>query len=270
MINLKFVGILAVFGFLLSFVLGLIGDVSFGNVILRAVISALVSGGTAALVSFVFRKFLSENAAETQTVKPSATTGNLVDIRIDEEPLPDTENSPDFYVSQAYSSASNRFPYGQQMKPMAEVADTAPADAAPVRAGATQVPVSSSAAPVNSSPVISAGAAEKGKPEPKIETFVPKPLVQKEPPKPERTEPAVSKHTASDKPSVVEELDSLSELPDIESMVADSIGSEPEVIEDSAFASEGLSSGISTSDISSGNDTTVIADAIRTLLKREG
>ena len=62
----------------------------------------------------------------------------------------------------------------------------------------------------------------------------------------------------------------MSELPDIESMVSDSIGSGPDVIEDSSFASEGLVSGISASDLTSGNDSTVIADAIRTLLKREG
>ena len=169
MINLKFIGILAVFGFLLSFVLGLLGDVSFGFVILRAVISALVSGGTAALVSFVFRKFLSENAAETQTVKPSAMTGNVVDIRIEEEPLPDTENSPDFYVSQAYSSASNRFPYGQQVKP-SSTADTS--------ASVEKAPVSSAAMPVSSSPEINTGTADKGKPEPKVETFVPKPFLK--------------------------------------------------------------------------------------------
>ncbi len=264
MINLKFIGILAVFGFLLSFVLGLLGDVSFGFVILRAVISALVSGGTAALVSFVFRKFLSENAAETQTVRSSATTGNLVDIRIDEEPLPDTENSPDFFVSQAYSTASNRFPYGQPNKVTAET-ETA---AAPKASAAAEQPVPKGVpeTPKTESPVIKAGAvADKGSSEPKVEAFVPKPLVSKESPKPEKAEPAVS-----GKPSVVEELDSLSELPDIESMVSDSIGAGPDVIEDSSFASEGLVSGISASDLTSGNDSTVIADAIRTLLKREG
>ena len=62
----------------------------------------------------------------------------------------------------------------------------------------------------------------------------------------------------------------MEELPDIESMVSDSLESEPAVIEDSAFASEGSGSGVSIPEISSGNDTTVIADAIRTLLKREG
>ena len=165
MINLKFTGILAAFGFLLSFVLGLTGDVSFGFVILRAVISALVSGGTAALVSFVFRKFLSENAAETQTVRSSASTGNIVDIRLDEEPLPDTENSPDFFVSQAYSSAPNRFPYGQQSKPSAEAVNEAPAAAEPKPAGKPEVSGSVSAAPKSSGPVISAGVADKGKPE---------------------------------------------------------------------------------------------------------
>ena len=177
MINLKFVGILAAFGFLLSFVLGLLGDVTFGYVILRAVISALVSGGTAALVSFVFRKFLSENAAEASAVRSSPSTGNIVDIRVDEEPLPDTDNSPDFFVSQAYSSASNdAFPYAQQAK------QTAPAQAAepvkPTPAAEFKAAPLGNVASSNAGP---APAPEK-KPEPKAEPFVPKPLVQKEAP----------------------------------------------------------------------------------------
>jgi hypothetical protein len=266
MINLKFVGILAAFGFLLSFVLGLLGDVTFGYVILRAVISALVSGGTAALVSFVFRKFLSENAAEASAVRSSPSTGNIVDIRVDEEPLPDTDNSPDFFVSQAYSSASNdAFPYAQQAKqtaPAQAAEPVKPAPAAEFKAAPLGNVASSNAGP--------APAPEK-KPEPKAEPFVPKPLVQKEAPAAaEKAEPEVTRPAVSEKRSVSDELDSLAELPDIESMVSDSIESEPAVIEDSAFASEGVSSGITIPDISSGNDTTVIADAIRTLLKREG
>ena len=261
MINLKFVGILAAFGFLLSFVLGLLGDVTFGFVVLRAVLSALVSGGTAALVSFVFRKFLSENAAETSTARSSSTTGNIVDIRVDEEPLPDTDNSPDFYVSQAYSSASNAFPYAQQAKQSAPSAAAEPVKPAP--ADFTAVPLGNIASG-------NAGTATEKKPEPKVEPFVPKPLVQKEAPAAPKAEPSVAKTAASEKHSVSEELDSLEELPDIESMVSDSLESEPAVIEDSAFASEGSGSGVSIPEISSGNDTTVIADAIRTLLKREG
>lgn len=262
MINLKFVGILAAFGFLLSFVLGLLGDVTFGFVILRAVISALVSGGTAALVSFVFRKFLSENAAEASAVRSSPSTGNIVDIRVDEEPLPDTDNSPDFFVSQAYSSASNAFPYAQQVKQAAPSQEEEPAKPAPA--------AEFKAAPLGNVASSNAGPAPEKKPEPKAEPFVPKPLVQKEAPAAVQAEPEVTRPAVSEKHSVSEELDSLAELPDIESMVSDSIESEPAVIEDSAFASEGVSSGISIPDVSSGNDTTVIADAIRTLLKREG
>ena len=260
MINLKFVGILAVFGFLLSFVLGLLGDVTFGFVVLRAVISALVSGGTAALVSFVFRKFLSENAAETTTARPSSSTGNIIDIRVEEEPLPDTDNSPDFYVSQAYSSASKTFPYTQQAKQAASSAEPVkPAPAAEFTA-------------VQLGNITSSGkdsVVEKN-PEPKVTPFVPKPLAQKETPVVSNAGSAVTRTATSEKHSVSEELDSLEELPDIESMVSDSLESEPSVIEDSAFASEGSNSGVSVPDISSGGDTTVIADAIRTLLKREG
>ena len=265
MINLKFVGILAAFGFLLSFVLGLLGDVTFGFVILRAVISALVSGGTAALVSFVFRKFLSDNVAEAAPVRTSPSTGNIVDIRVEEEPLPDTENSPDFFVSQAYTSASNAFPYAQQAKQAAPAAEPVKPAPAPDAAEFKAAPLGN----IASSNAGSAPAPEK-KPEPKLDAFVPKPLVQKEAPAAPKAEPAVAKPAASEKRSVSEELDSLEELPDIESMVSESIESDPAVIEDSAFASEGVSSGIEIPDVSSGNDTTVIADAIRTLLKREG
>ena len=261
MINLKFVGILAVFGFLLSFVLGLLGDVTFGFVVLRAVISALVSGGTAALVSFVFRKFLSENAAETTTARPSSSTGNIIDIRVEEEPLPDSDNSPDFYVSQAYSSASNAFPYSQQAKQPASSAEPVkPAPAADFKA----VPLGNIASSSGKDSVV-----EKNQ-EPKVAPFVPKPLAQKETPVVSNAGSAVTRTATSEKHSVSEELDSLEELPDIESMVSDSLESETSVIEDSAFATEGSNSGVAIPDISSGGDTTVIADAIRTLLKREG
>lgn len=264
MINLKFIGILAVFGFLLSFILGLTGDVSFGFIILRAFISALVSGGTATLVSFVFRKFLSENAAETSTAKTSSTTGNIVDIRVDEEPLPDSDNSPDFYVSQAHLSASKAFPYSQQIKETNETLKSTPVQQEQTPVTETVVPV------VKSSDKAVDAESDKKVAEPKNDVFIPTPLVQKSAPSVEKEDMAVQKPVVSEKHSVSEELDSLSELPDIEGMVSDSIESNSSVIEDSAFASEGSSSGVEIPDISAGNDTAVIADAIRTILKREG
>ncbi len=265
MINLKFVGILAVFGFLLSFVLGLTGDISFGYVVLRAVISALVSGCTATLVSFVFRKFLSDNVVEAATVKASPTSGNLVDIRVEEEPLPDTENSPDFYVSQAHVSASKAFPYGQQKKDSPEPSEPAPVKPEPAPAVNMAKPVEKPAGEIAGTMPV------KNVAEPKADTFVPTPLVQRSEPVVEKTEPAgVRAPMPSEKHSVSEELDSLSELPDIEGMVSDSLESDSSVIEDSVFASEGSSSGVEIPDVSAGNDTSLIADAIRTLLKREG
>lgn len=252
MINLKFSGALAVFGFVLSFILGLMGDVAFGNVMLRAVISALVTGCTAAIVSFVFRRYLSEDAAVNVSPKSSAATGSVVDIRIDEEPLPDTDNSPDFYVSQSLSSAASRNPYaGQTVQQPKAVRPEPQVETAPQK---------------SESNVFEKPAA----PGPKVETFVPKPLVpQKENATvPDKTAPRnmnVSENKVDD-----EQLDSLSELPDIEDMISDSVKSESGVIEDSAFAAEGLSSGLTVPDVNPANDTKVIADAIRTLLKREG
>ncbi|MCR4940013.1 MAG: hypothetical protein K5930_07910 [Treponemataceae bacterium] len=264
MINLKFIGILAVFGFLLSFVLGLTGDVSFGYVFLRAVVSALVSGGTAALVSFVFRKFLSENTAETLTAKASSTPGNIVDIRVEEEPLPDTENSPDFYVSQTHVPASNAFPYRQTLKESPETLKTDPVKEKPAAV------FDSAKTEVNTSAGGESLVVEKRGVEPKVEAFVPTPLAQKSIPVTGKADSTDSKNDMSEKTSVSEELDSLSELPDIESMVSDSLESDSSIIEDSVFASEGTPNGSEGSEISAGNDTSLIADAIRTLLKREG
>ena len=60
-------------------------------------------------------------------------------------------------------------------------------------------------------------------------------------------------------------------LPDLDNLVSDSKGPVEDVINDSLFAVEGKTENVKpVADVAVGNDSTLMAEAIRTLLKREG
>ena len=103
MFNLKLSIYGAIFGLIISLFFGIVGGIQFGVVMLRAVISSLLCGGILALASFLFKRFLSDSTNDLSGLDNSApTTGGLVDIKIDEDVLPDSDNAPDFYVSRKY------------------------------------------------------------------------------------------------------------------------------------------------------------------------
>ena len=240
--NLKFSVVLAVFGLILSFLTGLISGVAFGIVFLRAFISAVICFGIAFLSSFIYTKFLADGTAEVVRQKPSSV-GSVVDVKIDEDVLPDSENAPNFYVSRKYN-----------------IVDEAP----------KQKPVLAE----NESEVDSFPA--QNEPEPEIQThenqggedntksFVPKPLVDTIPQENVLT-------SASPSTTVADDLDSLDELPDFGGLAADEGSLSEDVVTDSDFAVTGHSASENlTQDINVGTDSSLMADAIRTLLKREG
>lgn len=100
--NPKGITIAALIGFVLSFFIGLISDVSFGIMLLRAVIFAAIFGGLAAGIFLLFDKYLSGNNSTVDVPAESVSsnhTGSVVDITIDDEPLPDDGDGPDFNIS---------------------------------------------------------------------------------------------------------------------------------------------------------------------------
>ena len=92
MINPKNIAVSACVGFFLSFFIGLVSDVRFSHVILRAFIFALVFAALCVGISFIYQKFLSnEGASFSVEQDPSAakTAGSVVNIVVDDSALVD-------------------------------------------------------------------------------------------------------------------------------------------------------------------------------------
>ena len=111
MTTTKKVVIVAVCGFVLSFLIGLISSVSFGIVLLRAIFCALIFAGLYYGLSFVFEHYLvSGSGTEGQSSGGDSIIpqkGQLIDIRVDDEILPEEENAPLFKIPKELIPESN-------------------------------------------------------------------------------------------------------------------------------------------------------------------
>lgn len=100
MIKPKSIIISVCVGFALSFIIGLIASVSFGVVLLRAIIFAVLFGVLGFGVGIVFKRFLLDSSdldGSSESVGVSKQ-GSVVDLSVGDEPLVEDENGPDFYV----------------------------------------------------------------------------------------------------------------------------------------------------------------------------
>lgn len=257
MINLKLTVISAVLGLIFSLLVGMISHVSFGFMMLRAVISAVLTGGIAAAASFVFRKFLADDAITMTVSQNSSSTGNMVDItlKVDEEVLPDAENAPQFFIS----------PEAMRVQKPVDV----------YKAAAKKSTVSPD-------PVFQETASV---PENGNGGFVPQPLVSENTPQysvvPDTaalndvTVPEETNRTGNEGMVDSGSLEALDELPDLSNVVADENDTSSDVISDSDFAtadnpSANYSAGSGNQKVDVGNDASLMASTIRTLLKSEG
>ncbi len=98
MFNYKVIVASSIIGFLLSFITGLFSGVGFGFVLLRAIIFAIALGSLAAVIMFVFDKFLDMDSVETNSYTTETNVGNMVDINIGEDELVEEDSAPGFYV----------------------------------------------------------------------------------------------------------------------------------------------------------------------------
>lgn len=96
-------------GFFLSFIIGLISNVAFGVVLLRALIFAVLFGVLGFGVGIVFQRFLLDSSDLEGGSEASAgpRQGSVVDLSIGDEPLEEDENGPDFYVRKDISSSDH-------------------------------------------------------------------------------------------------------------------------------------------------------------------
>lgn len=105
MINPKYIGIAATVGFVLSFLIGIFSGISFGLLLLRALICAAIFAAVGAGGSFLYQKFLSDGQSESvsdvsdASAEKASRVGGIVDIKIGDESLPEDEGGPRFNVS---------------------------------------------------------------------------------------------------------------------------------------------------------------------------
>ena len=110
--NIKFIIGFSVFGFLLSFIAGFASNSTFLKMLLNALIFAFVFAGVCALVSFLWKSFLSsdfEQAGYSSNKQPTGTkkTGQTVDITIQDESLQTDDNASQFFVGSNHQMLTN-------------------------------------------------------------------------------------------------------------------------------------------------------------------
>ncbi|MBQ0051582.1 MAG: hypothetical protein KBT11_05895 [Treponema sp.] len=261
--NPKVICVSAGIGFVLSFLIGIISGVGFGTIILRALIFAVVFAALSFGISFLYQSFLSDGAkvssgsdgTETPVQKPAA--GGVVNIVVDDSNLADEDSAPKFAVSSTRNTLGAQELSSGESEVHAEPAATVTATPAP----AASVPASETAASV-----------AEAKPANEPAGFVPAGLntiTSAEPAPAAGSAPAVGAQTAAPEAAAqtnapASTAEALDVLPDIGNINLAESTANP-VISDSDFASGGSSSGGS----GSGQDTNVMAQAIRTLLAKD-
>ena len=100
--NIKFVAVFSAIGFILSLIFGFFSHSGFGRILLIALIFAIIFGGLAFGISFIFNKFLDvETTSDTSGVSESKKTlGQHVDLVIQEEALEPTGNQNHYDVGE--------------------------------------------------------------------------------------------------------------------------------------------------------------------------
>ena len=102
--NIKFIISFSAFGFVLSFVFGLFSRSGFGHIILFALIFAIVFAGIGFGLQFLFDKVLDINtnepvpAAASENHSSSYTTGQKVDIVVEDQDIPEDMEDSQFFV----------------------------------------------------------------------------------------------------------------------------------------------------------------------------
>ena len=253
MINPKNICVSACIGFFLSFFIGLLSDVRFSHVLIRAFSFALVFAALCIGVTFLYQKFLSNDnggfSAEAETVSQKTTSGGVVNIVVDDSNLSDDGLAPKFTIMSSH------------------VGDLAKSDEAvkkeePVKAQ-SKSPESSAAPSPQEAPAVQPSAAVDNNSGQNDSSFKPVSLADTQAQSKQEPAPAADSNS-------IEQLD---ELPDISSMsespsdsssdsVLDSVN---EVVSDSEFASGGAP--LKEQPVS--GDTNVMAKAIQTLLAQD-
>lgn len=281
MIKIKPIIFSACAAFVLSFVTALAAKSGFPISLLKAVIFALVFGGIAVGVQFVYAKFLADGAAPVEAREESKAMGSKVDLVVSEEDLPEDKEAPAFYVEGKHVLSGDDVGAGKAYaagEPFSSARQNETLDAAEkVREQKAAENITQKAAEIKAEPSAHVSAPASPAVE---EASLP---VEEDAPQAAGTQPAFSpvnlaQGTAPASPAAAsapsldgEELDN---LPDIGDFGGASSEAHDEVIEDSEFAEEGAAHPRRQTELSDGKvadvkDAPVMAEAIRTILSSE-
>lgn len=106
--KIKIISVFAVIGFLISFVFGLFSGRGAGSILLRALIFTVIFALLGLGISFLFEKFLMEDGSDLSSEslnvssngnKDSVQKGQLVDVTIQDEELPQGNSNNRFVVN---------------------------------------------------------------------------------------------------------------------------------------------------------------------------
>lgn len=258
MIKIKPIIISASIAFVLSFLTALIAKTGIPFSLLKAFIFAVVFGGLAAGIQFVYAKFLLEGTASVSEIDaPQRPLGSKVDLVVSEEDLPNDGDALTFSFDEERHILTSE-----------DVGIPAKNVAAEERAPVSESKPSAAERP----PVLESVAKDNAKP-----------AEAKNEPPPE-TKPAASEPVASGAGSPAAargDLDALPELDNLPDFGMDASASESNgeggddgVIEDSDFAEEGSVAPARHAEFSDGTvadtkDSSLMAKAIQTVLAHE-
>ena len=288
MIKIKPIVFSACAAFVLSFVIAIASKSGFPVSLLKATIFGLLFGAIAVGVQFVYAKFLADGtAAPAEAAEEPKVAGSKVDLVVSEEDLPDDKESPAFYVEGKHVLSSDDVgkPFGRP----AAAAGTASNSAAPdVAFGAAEQNEALEAAEQvreqKAAENITQKAAEiQAKSREPEDVPAPQAAKSAESPAPQASEPQpafapinLAAGGAAASSGLAGGGDELDDLPDIGEIGGGSSaeGQDEDVIEDSEFAEEGMVHPRRQTELSDGKvadvkDAPVMAEAIRTILKKE-
>lgn len=279
MIKIKPIIFSAVAAFVFSFFTAFCAKSGLPVSLLKAVTFALVFGGLAVGVQFLYANFLATGSASQEAAaEESKPVGGKVDLVVSEEDLPEDKDGPTFFVDGKHvvynddvgkKSAAAPAP-SQDAAVSAERQNEALEAAEKVREEKAAQNIAKKA-----DDILAAGAGDSGPAQEAKPAFAPIDLAAK------GSEPAVSEDESvasapaaapvSASTSVVDELD---DLPDIGGLGGGSAAAQEEVIEDSEFAQEGTVQVKKQTELADGKvadvkDAPIMAEAIRTILKNE-
>lgn len=264
MIKIKPIVISAALAFVLSFFTALIAKTGIPFSLLKAFVFAVVFGGLAAGIQFVYGKFLLEGAAPISEMEVSPRPlGSKVDLVVSEEDLPNDGDALTFSIDDERHILTSE----DVGIPAKNVAAEKHAPAPEPKPQAERPSVSESVAADNAKPVPKPAETEAMN-APPTET---KPSPSPAAPKPAAAGPAAAQGSVDALP----ELDNLPDFGmDASASGEDGEGGDGEVIEDSDFAEEGRAAPARHTEFSDGTvadtkDSSLMAKAIQTVLAHE-